>query len=192
MKTVLVLFCGSFLLAGSALYGNDDQSKKGNAPAKASGTDALVGIWEGTLSAPPGIELQMVVKVTKPQGSAAKATLDVPDQNAKGIPVSIFSLDGDEVTIALKAIAAEFKGKCNEAKTAIVGKWKQGPIVLPLTLKKVDSVSERRRPQTPRAPFPYKVEEVTYPSKAAGVRLAGTLTMPEGKGPFPALLMITG
>ena len=31
-----------------------------------------------------------------------------------------------------------------------------------------------------------------YPSKANAVHLAGTLTLPQGKGPFPAVLMITG
>jgi pimeloyl-ACP methyl ester carboxylesterase len=65
-------------------------------------------------------------------------------------------------------------------------------VALPLTLRKVETVSERRRPQTPKPPFPYKVEEIAYASKAGGVRLAGTLTLPEGKGPFAAVVMITG
>ncbi|MFP5501827.1 MAG: alpha/beta hydrolase family protein, partial [Candidatus Sericytochromatia bacterium] len=32
----------------------------------------------------------------------------------------------------------------------------------------------------------------TYPNPKAGNQLAGTLTLPEGKGPFPAVLLITG
>jgi hypothetical protein len=35
-------------------------------------------------------------------------------------------------------------------------------------------------------------EEVSYENKAAGVKFAGTLTLPPGKGPFPAVLLITG
>ena len=48
------------------------------------------------------------------------------------------------------------------------------------------------RPQTPKPPFPYRSEEVTYENKAGGVKLAGTLTLPPGQGPFPAVLLITG
>jgi len=47
------------------------------------------------------------------------------------------------------------------------------------------------RPQNPQPPFPYRVEEVTFDA-AEGVHLAGTLTLPEGQGPVPAVLLITG
>jgi predicted alpha/beta-hydrolase family hydrolase len=42
------------------------------------------------------------------------------------------------------------------------------------------------------APFPYNVADVTFASEQAGVVLAGTLTWPEGAGPFPAVVLITG
>jgi pimeloyl-ACP methyl ester carboxylesterase len=63
---------------------------------------------------------------------------------------------------------------------------------LPLTLKKIAKPTELKRPQTPRPPFPYKLIEVTYPSKPGAVTLAGTLTEPEGPGPFPAVILISG
>jgi uncharacterized protein len=51
----------------------------------------------------------------------------------------------------------------------------------------------RARPQLPRPPFPYRSEEVAFDNpRAPGVRLAGTLTLPEGQGPFPAAILITG
>lgn len=57
-----------------------------------------------------------------------------------------------------------------------------------------------KRPQEPKRPFSYREEEVTVsvpsgygPQRAsAPVSLAGTLTLPPGKGPFPAVLFITG
>lgn len=48
------------------------------------------------------------------------------------------------------------------------------------------------RPQEPKKPYPYDEEEVGYENKRDGVKLAGTLTFPRGKGPFPAVLLITG
>ncbi|MGE5294203.1 MAG: alpha/beta hydrolase family protein [Solirubrobacterales bacterium] len=39
---------------------------------------------------------------------------------------------------------------------------------------------------------PYHEEQVVYDNAGAGIRLAGTLTIPEGHGPHPAVLLITG
>jgi pimeloyl-ACP methyl ester carboxylesterase len=47
-----------------------------------------------------------------------------------------------------------------------------------------------RRPQEPAPPFPYVQREVGYDN--GPIHLAGTLTLPEGRGPFPAVLLITG
>lgn len=44
------------------------------------------------------------------------------------------------------------------------------------------------RPQTPTGPFPYVVEEVSFPARD-GVRLAGTLTRPRTPGPHPAVAL---
>src|SRR5580698_6254740 len=46
--------------------------------------------------------------------------------------------------------------------------------------------------QNPQPPFPYKSVEVSYQNAAGGVNLAGTLTLPEGPGRFPAVILITG
>lgn len=54
------------------------------------------------------------------------------------------------------------------------------------------AVAAPNRPQLPKAPFPYQSLDVTFQSEAGNVRLAGTLLLPEGQGPFPAVAMITG
>ncbi|MDT8341477.1 MAG: CocE/NonD family hydrolase [Longimicrobiales bacterium] len=48
------------------------------------------------------------------------------------------------------------------------------------------------RPQTPAPPFPYRAEEVRFPNRAEAFELAGTLTLPEGAGPFPGVVLISG
>lgn len=45
--------------------------------------------------------------------------------------------------------------------------------------------------QEPQKPYPYLVEEVTF-SASAGITLAGTLTVPQGNGPFPVVLLLAG
>jgi len=51
---------------------------------------------------------------------------------------------------------------------------------------------EPQRPQTPKPPFPYQEREVTYTNAADKTALAGTLTVPAGKGPHPAALLLPG
>ncbi len=48
------------------------------------------------------------------------------------------------------------------------------------------------RPQTPKPPFDYATRDAVYDNDADKSHLAGTLTLPKGDGPFPAVLLITG
>src|SRR4029077_12121486 len=49
-----------------------------------------------------------------------------------------------------------------------------------------------RRPQTPSKPYPYREEEMAFPNDKAKISLAGTLTIPPGPGPFPAVVLLSG
>lgn len=40
--------------------------------------------------------------------------------------------------------------------------------------------------------FDYQIEEVTFPGGAADVQLAGTLTLPDGPGPHPVVVLMSG
>src|SRR5204863_342813 len=74
----------------------------------------------------------------------------------------------------------------------IAGTFKQAGLSFPMTLKRVAKAREAGRPQTPKKPYPYEEIEVAYENKVHGIRLAGTLTVPRSRGPFPAVLLITG
>jgi uncharacterized protein len=50
----------------------------------------------------------------------------------------------------------------------------------------------RFRPQEPIKPYPYVEEQVSFEGKQPGVKLAGTLTLPKGPRPFPAVLLVSG
>lgn len=57
----------------------------------------------------------------------------------------------------------------------------------------IHTAVSQERPQTPKEPFPYESLEVVYQVKSdTSVHLAATLTLPEGKAPFPAVLIIGG
>jgi len=152
----------------------------------------LEGIWEGKLTVPGGGELRIALKVEKGKDGALKAALASPDQGANNIPISSIGLKDNVLTFEIKSIGAKFTGKKNKDGTAFEGEFNQSGAKLPLTLKKTDKITESRRPQMPKPPFPYRAEDVTYENKAGGVKLAGTLTLPRGEGPFRAVILITG
>ena len=160
--------------------------------ARVEGAVTPADVWEGALELPGGIKLRLAFHVLKTRTGAIRATMDSPDQGAFGIRVDSAEVDKESIKLAVKSIAGEYEGKIGPAGDSAEGRWTQGGASFPITLKKVAEVTEVRRPQLPKGPFPYVSEEVAYESRARDVLIAGTLTLPEGEGPFPAALLITG
>ena len=154
-------------------------------------TGSIEGIWQGALNPGP-VTLRLVLKVTKAADGSLAGKLDSIDQGAKDLPLEDVSLSGGVVRFEFRTGHGSFTGKLNAAGNEIAGTWTQGG-ALPLTFKRTEKAPELRRPQEPKAPFPYDTEEVSYENRGAqGVRLAGTLTLPKGNGKVPAVLLITG
>jgi len=151
----------------------------------------LAGIWAGKLSV-SGTELELDVKIKLNADGTYGGTLDVPAQGAKDIPLSKVTFDAGKVNVEIALIGAAFEGVLSADGLEINGQFKQRGAVLPLVMRKTDQAAALKRPQTPQKPYPYKEEDVSYENKAGGIKLAGTLTIPEGMGPFPAVILITG
>jgi len=149
-----------------------------------------IGIWQGTLRV-PGVELRVVFKISKDQDGKFTATLDSIDQGVKGIIVDTVSFDNGNAHFEVKSVNGSFDGKFKDNNT-IEGEWKQNNVSLPLALNRIEKEPEIQRPQEPTKPYPYLDEDVVYENKSAGIKLAGTLTMPKSGGPFPAVLLISG
>lgn len=152
--------------------------------ARAQDLTPILGDWYGALNV--GAKVPVVLHV-KADGTAS---LDSPSQGAAGMPASI-NVAGSTVTVVLTAPPARFEGQVAADGASLVGQWRQGGGAAPLTFTRTAPVAARR-PQTPQPPFPYRAEEVVYVNPASGLKLAGTLTLPPGPGPFPVALLITG
>ncbi|MDI6807897.1 MAG: alpha/beta fold hydrolase [Candidatus Eisenbacteria bacterium] len=151
----------------------------------------IEGTWQGVVKF-GGVELRVVFNISREPSGALKATLDSPDQGATGIVVDDVIFDGSNVRLGIQSVAGSFEGKFRGDGSAIEGNWSQGGVTIPLTLERSEKKPEVKRPQEPKKPYPYREEEVSYKNENAGITLAGTLTLPEGKGPFPAVILITG
>jgi len=153
--------------------------------------DEIEGIWQGTLKF-SGAELRVVFTISKNQDNTLTATMDVPEQNASDIPVDEIVFDNGNIRLEITPVEGVFKGKLAQDGETIDGQWTQSGMTLPLVLERTDKKLVINRPQEPKPPFPYRVEEVVFENKDAGITLAGTLTSPHSEKPFPAVLLLSG
>jgi hypothetical protein len=164
----------------------------GKTEHKAVAPSDIDGAWMGSLDT-GAIKLRIVFHIVNTEDGLT-ATMDSPDQGVKGLPVTSVARDGAALKMEAKQLGGVFEGKIAADRSSIEGTWTQSGANLPLVLKPVKDQSEleRKHPQNPTKPYPYREEEVSYDNKVQNVTLAATLTWPQGKGPFPGVLLITG
>lgn len=168
--------------------------RRGLPPAR-SVIDGLDGLWQGVVTR-NSVDLRLVLRVaTSDRGTIA--IFDSPDLGAVGLPVAGFSRRAHDVGFSVPASGARFAGRLSDDGTRFIGTWTvPGQPDVEVTFVRTRANAEREprvRPQTPQPPFSYRVEDVTFENPVAdAVTLAGTLTLPEGVGPFPAAILITG
>jgi len=167
---------------------------KAGLPADKPTIDGLDGDWNATINR-NGVDLRLILHIkTTEHGTAAK--LDSPDTMANDIPISQLTRDGDSISYTINVVKGVFKGTLTDPKT-IKGTWtipEQDELEVIYTRVADDEKPvEHLRPQVPTEPYGYRVVEVTFDNPLGeGVTLAGTLTLPEGDGLFPAAILISG
>jgi len=150
----------------------------------------LPGSWLGKISA-NGIDLRLIFNLKLNDRDSLIATADSPDQGAKNIPLGSVILDEKKLTIKAPTLMGEYKGTITGDST-IDGTWTQRGTSFTVNLKKLKTAFSINRPQEPKPPFPYTSENVTFTNDKFNIKLAGTLTVPSGTGPFKTVIMITG
>jgi alpha/beta superfamily hydrolase len=150
----------------------------------------ITGHWNGVLRV-QGTQLRLVFNVTK-TGNVVSSTMDSPDQGAKGIPTTTTSFENAILKITIANASITYKGTLGK-DNIIVGTFKQGGQSFPMNLSKEMIEKEKLvRPQEPIKPYSYYSEDITFENEKAGIRLAGTLTLPKKEGVFPVVILISG
>jgi fermentation-respiration switch protein FrsA (DUF1100 family) len=144
------------------------------------------GSWNGILSV-GAVKLPLVFHIEEKNGTYT-ATMDSPNQGAKGIPVTSVSVENDKITLKLTALTVVYTGTLSG--NTITGTFTQGGQSLPLNLERGVS-AEIKRPQDPSEPYPYRSETIRFENHKAGIPLAGTLTFPDEGNGFPVAVLIS-
>lgn len=169
-KTVVILFA---ILTSLSIYAQD-----------------ISGKWNGILKV-QGIQLRLVFNITQTD-KGYSSTMDSPDQGAQGIPVTSTSYENSILKLEISSAGIQYEGTLNK-ENVFVGSFKQAGQSYPLNLTKEKVEKEKViRPQEPTKPYPYYSEDIKFENTKDKIVLAGTLSLPEKDGNFPAVILISG
>ncbi|MDL2357617.1 MAG: alpha/beta fold hydrolase [Pseudomonadota bacterium] len=145
------------------------------------------GRWLGDMTLPDGKTLKIGAELLMRADGSAWASFASPDQAAYDIPVKTVTetprgvtLDIGFATLAMTWSHDHFEGAYAQ----------QGP-PLSVVLHKVAEFPRRLLPQAPRAPFPYRQQELVVASDD-GVMLGATLSLPYGKTTPNVVVLVAG
>jgi len=172
MKKVIVLFILGTFVNSSVFCQNQ----------------TIVDNWNGKLVSSFG-EIEITLNITASPLSGKLSS----SSGIQGIELEDLVFEEGRFHFSVPSVGAKYEGKMindNEIK----GTWSQGANVAELNfsrLKETNAHVSPLRKQTPTKPFGYRAEEVSFVQPNNKITLSGTLTIPEGEGPFPAVILLS-
>ena len=149
----------------------------------------LEGQWHGPLAVPGG-SLELAVTIVPLSNGTYYAALDVPQQHIARMPVDV-ALKDNNIALDVPQAGSHFTGKVLASGDRLEGTWQQPGLKVPLVLERSTAPEASQAARKMRLTPPYRESVVTFYNVAAKIRLAGTLTVPAGPGPFPAVVLLS-
>ena len=149
----------------------------------------LNGQWAGPLKVPGG-QLKLIITIVPLSNGTYYAALDAPQQRISRMPAEV-TVKGVDIVISIAQAGSRFVGKIKTNGTVFQGTWTQPGLTAPLTLTRLAAPKTTVAARKPRLTPPYREQEVMFTNQQADIRLAGTLTIPAGPGPFPAVVLLS-
>jgi pimeloyl-ACP methyl ester carboxylesterase len=156
-------------------------------PAAAAPPPApLNGQWKGPLKLLGG-QITVVITIVPLTNGTYYGALDCPQQRISRMPVEV-TLKGADLTLLIEQAGSSFAGKVLDDGAALNGTWTQPGVKVPMVLTRAASTAAA--PKFKPAP-PYRESEVTFQNPTTRQKLAGTLTVPAGPGPFAGVVLLS-
>lgn len=141
------------------------------------------GPWTGAIEV-PGQDLG--IEITLTAGEAWSGTISIPAQGLRDFALAGVRVDGDQVAFALAGIPGEPRFEGRLGPDGIRGTFTQGGRTFPFHLAR-GAAAKAPEPAAPAGLAEREVKVGRDPWT-----LPGTLTLPAGKGPWPALVLVHG
>ena len=148
----------------------------------------IAGRWAGALEI-LGRTLEFSVTFARADGVLV-AKMDIPAQGAHGL--DLVNVTADETRAHFELDAGPGLAVWDGARSGdgIEGVFTQGGGRGSFRVERADGETVEAVTEEPDEPLPYAQEDFAFDN--GSVHLVGTLTLPEGDGPFPAVVMVTG
>ncbi|MCA9697483.1 MAG: alpha/beta hydrolase, partial [Myxococcales bacterium] len=170
-----------------------------DAPAPAPTPESTGSFWVGVLKLPGDQTLDWALEFQPTSEGSSVSKLWIPAQGVGGVTISparVVDEPAGSFAVSWPDIGAEWLIVTGNEPSCF---FSQHGMTFECQVEGVDAeafaahTSLPPRSQTPKAPFPYAIEEVRFDNPdAAGVALAGTLTIPDGPGPHPGVVLLSG
>lgn len=144
--------------------------------------EAVSGIW---LAEFRGVVIQLRIDLGPDLDLAG--VFDSPLEGVADLPTTI-TVDGASVIIKIPSTAVVIEATVEA--DFLSGIWKQGGSEVSVSFTRQDEPFTIVRTQEPQPPFPYESIEVRFDN--GPITLGGSLVIPDGAGPFPVAVLITG
>ncbi|TAM97034.1 MAG: alpha/beta fold hydrolase [Rhodanobacteraceae bacterium] len=155
----------------------------------------VAGYWTGVLNG----QIHLLVHLTKTSGGTYQGSIENTDNESGPVPLSTVVAKAADLRLTADLVGGRYDGTWDSKHHGWIGKWTMQGQTLPLILTHADAPPQKPantpRPQDEaiaRGPLPYRLRDVEFENRAAHVKLAGTLTIPPCKGPFPAVVLVSG
>jgi pimeloyl-ACP methyl ester carboxylesterase len=190
LKSVFRLV-GLWMLGASLLpWGAAGQPAMPSTATSAPDAPGLAGEWKGPLSIPGG-SLPIQITVMQPGANKLIATFELPAKRLSHTPASV-TMRGDTLVFYAATVDCRFACVQTIDGQALRGIWSQPGLRVPLTLAragKEGAVATSKKVVV--VATTYHIEQVTLTSQPGSVALVGTLSIPDGAGPFPAAVLLS-
>ena len=151
----------------------------------------VAGSWEGAIDA-GAVKLRIGVVITVKPDGVLSATMDSPDQGAFDLPLGNVTFADGVLRFALAAGKRRVRGTRERRRHGDRGNLDARDGTAPRAEESRKALAAQPAPGA-EAPLPLSRSSTSPLSMLRAMAvLAGTLTRPEGKGPFPAVVLITG
>ncbi|MCF6311835.1 MAG: alpha/beta hydrolase [Verrucomicrobiales bacterium] len=170
---------GLLLMGGQVAGGAEQDQEK-----------TIEGDWVGKLSF-GGEQLRVLFQLKQSPSGRVEGVFKSPDQTPEPMPMNNVVLKGRNIYIQIKGVG-EYRGKVSIKSGRMAGDWygKEGN-KWKMDLQRSEKKWSYNRPQTPKKPFVYEVRQVKFGNKLGKNELAGVLTLPKGRGPFAAVVLVS-
>ncbi|MBP2160028.1 MULTISPECIES: S9 family peptidase [Asticcacaulis] len=153
--------------------------------------EEAAGDWIGSMDS----GFKVIVHIDKDAAGAYSGTLRTPNGNVTAFDT--ITSDGQRLRFAIARLELSYDGDWDSTGNIWAGKLTLGQ-TYPLAFRRATpedlALKVRKRPQEDAinaGPRPYAERDVAIPS-SGNISLAGTYSVPDGKGPFPAIVLVSG